>query len=114
MKVRFITWANSDGARHATLLRSLRHDVDDEPIDTAELRLLVAKPPDVLVIDLSRLPARGRDIGVFVHEQLPDLPIVFAGGKDWTNAGIEQLIPDANFAEWALIAPALERIKVGG
>ena len=114
MKVRLIHWEHGEGEKRANLLRSLHYDVDDEPIDNAELKLLVSKPPDILVIDLTRLPARGRDIGAFVHEHVRDLPIVFVGGKEWTVAGIKQVIPDATFSEWALIEPALSRIEGSG
>ncbi len=114
MKLRLIHWERNEGARRANLLRSLRYDVDAEPIDNAELKLLVLKPPDILVIDLTRLPARGRDIGVFIHEHVPDLRIVFVGGKEWTVAGIKQVIPEANFTEWALIAPVLETFVADG
>lgn len=66
------------------------------------LRELEKQAPDAMVIDLSRLPSQGRDLGVMVRsrEGTRRIPIVFIGGEVAKVDAIQQLLPDACYTDW--------------
>ena len=83
-RVRLIHWNASEGASRAEELRSAGYEVWFKPLVTPEARREVrSEPPDVFVIDLSRLPMQGRDVGMSlrVMRNTRSTPIVFAGGE---------------------------------
>jgi hypothetical protein len=70
---------------------------------------LRSAPPHALVIDLSRLPAQGRDLAVSVRHQkaTASIPLIFVGGADDRVAAVKAVIPDAVFASWDRIVEAV-------
>jgi hypothetical protein len=75
------------------------------------LAALGADPPDAVVIDLGRLPAQGRDVGVHlrVQRRTRNVPLVFVGGDRAKVARVREILPDASYATWHRIGPAVER-----
>jgi hypothetical protein len=63
------------------------------------------------VIDLSRMPSSGRDIPVVLRTAKTTrlVPLVLAGGDPGKVARIRRLLPDAGYASWPRIGPALAR-----
>jgi CheY-like chemotaxis protein len=80
-------------------------DYEDESV-TVALRACRASPPDVVVIDLSRLPSHGKEIAIALRQSpaTRHLPIVFCGGAADKVAGIRELLPDASFCDLAKLA----------
>lgn len=74
-------------------------------------RPLRGSPPDAVVIDLSRLPSHGREVGSFLRTQKATrrVPLVFAGGEEDKVAGVRSLLPDAHFCTWRAIRSSLTR-----
>ena len=79
------------------------------PAGRTFLRELAQDPPLAVVIDLSRLPSQGRDIGVQIRRQATTrrLPLVFVGGQAGKVDAIRQLLPDAIYASWEELGEAL-------
>jgi CheY-like chemotaxis protein len=75
------------------------------------LRLVPEGPPDAFVIDLERRPSDGREVGAWLRrlKATRHVPIVFAGGAPDKVARVRDLMPDAAFASWEDIVPAVER-----
>lgn len=76
---------------------------------TALLRELRADPPDVLVIDLRRLPMQGRDVAIQMRlsPRTRHMPIVFVDGLPDKRDRVREHIPDGIFATWDEIGVAL-------
>ena len=93
------------------LLDRLGYDVLCEPVAPALLGKLRSKPPDAVVIDLSRAVAQGRDVALALrnYKKTRSVPLVFAGGERAKVAGVKQLLPDAVYSSWARIRSALEK-----
>jgi hypothetical protein len=74
------------------------------------VRELSRNPPLAFVIDLGRLPSRGREVARSVRQSkaLRAIPIVFLGGRPERLAAAEDEFPDASFAGWDEVGPALE------
>ena len=108
-RIRLIHWNPAEAAERATRLPDDEFDVDHAPLDPTGLRALRANPPDALLIDLSRLPSHGRDIGVSMRQTRATrgIPLVFVDGAPAKVEPIRQLLPDAVYTDWPNIQPAL-------
>jgi CheY-like chemotaxis protein len=68
-------------------------------------------PPDVFVIDLSRLPSHGRELGVWLRNQKATrrVPLVFVAGEPDKTDRVRELLPDAVYADWHHIRGAIRQ-----
>ena len=64
-----------------------------------DLRLIGGNPPDAVLIDLSRAPSTGRDIGITLRKtkNTRHIPLVFVDGLEEKKARIRDILPDAVF-----------------
>lgn len=102
----------NEAKKRAEHLRDARYDVAHQlPQGLGFLREVRRNPPDVVVIDLERLPSVGRDIGLALRmsKSTRQVPLVFAGGAPEKVAGIRALLPDASFTPWPKICGELKR-----
>lgn len=80
---RLIHWNKDEAKQKAARLNSADYEVVHEPIDPAAAsRDLRESPPSAVVIDLSRLPTQGRDMG------LPIRPHKLALAQESLAAGV--------------------------
>ena len=79
------------------------------PNAPADLRRLLEEPIDAIVIDLSRLPSHGRDIGLSLRSRKTTrhIPIVFVDGEPVKVSRVKTVLPDAVFTEWPKIGTAV-------
>ena len=114
--VRLIHWNAAEAEERARRLEDAGYDVAfDVPQGGASLRKLVEGPPAAIVIDLSRLPAQGRDVALAIREFKDGrgITIVFVDGDSEKVARIKGLLPNATFTTWDGIRAALTR-AIGG
>jgi hypothetical protein len=80
------------------------------PGTSIRVRQLTRDPPLAFVIDLGRLPSHGCEVARSVRQSkaLRVIPIVFVGGRPDKLAAVEDEFPDASFAGWDEVGPALE------
>jgi hypothetical protein len=111
MRVRLFPWNSTESPRRAAQLAALGYTVDNSPLDAPALRELRANPPEIALIDLSRSPSQGRDLGVNlrVTRATRGIQIVFAGGAAEKVAEVRALLPDAIFTSWEGVPAALEQ-----
>ena len=103
-------WSESEAASGAGTLRSLGYKVDAHATFGPELlRALARRPPDAVVIDLSRLPAHGRDVALALRTRAGTrrVPLVIAGGTRETAGRLRDHLPDAAYTSWRSIDRAL-------
>ena len=74
-------------------------------------RQIGANPPDAILIDLTELPSYGRTMAVLLRERKStrQIPLVFLKGDPEKAARVLEALPDAVFASWPDVAPAVER-----
>ncbi len=77
----------------------------------ALLREMRDQPPSAVVIDLSRLPAQGRDVAVAlrVNKTTRGIPIVFVDGLPEKVLLVRQTLPDAVYSTWTHLAEDLPK-----
>jgi CheY-like chemotaxis protein len=110
-RIRLIHWKEAEAAERATELRALGYDVEHKAFDGPEaLRRMRDNPPAAVVIDLTRVPSHGRDLGVALRSFKPtrSVPLVFVGGEEEKVKRIKGLLPDAVYATWDDVACALQ------
>lgn len=113
-RVGLVHWKPEEEGAKAKVhrLRAAGHRVRIErPEGVAFLRSLRESPPEVLIIDLDRVPSHGRDIALAVRHQKAtrDIPLVLAGGETEQVQRIRRHLPDAVFTTWRGIRAAIRR-----
>jgi CheY-like chemotaxis protein len=106
-----VHWKAEQAAEKLKLLKKAGYDSEYRPITPQVLRDLRAAPPDIIVIDLSRLPSQGRDIALNFRQYKSTrfIPLIFVDGEPEKLAKIKTLLPDAIYTTWKQIAPALKK-----
>lgn len=113
MRVHLVHWDADDARERVVALAALGHDVVYLPgvTGTPLMRALRAGAPDCFVVNLSRRPSHGREVGVALASSpaTRHRPLVFAGGDPEAVARMRALLPDAVYATWGRIGSALPR-----
>lgn len=110
-RLRLIHWNAEEARERAERLEAAGYEVVHAPLDPAGLRELRQNPPAVVVIDLSRMPTQGRDVGVAVrhYRSTRQVPIVFVDGDPAKVERVKKQLPDAVYTKWSRIRSALKR-----
>jgi DNA-binding response OmpR family regulator len=111
-RVVLIHWKPAEAQAKAAMLRTLGYRVELAASGGGpELRTFGSDPPAAFVIDLSRSPSQGRDVGEYLRRRKStrNVPLVFAGGEPDKVERAKTILPDAAFTTWEKIADALEQ-----
>ncbi len=84
VSLRLIHWTLPEAEQKAHALVSAGYSVQfDLPPFPVWIRRLNQVPPDAILIDLSRLPSQGRDLGVTLRQAKATrhIPLLFVGGE---------------------------------
>lgn len=111
-RIRLIHWNFEESKERAKRLESLDYEVIYKiPNGPDLLRDLRNDPPDVVIIDLSRLPSQGRDIALVIRHQKTTryLPLVFVEGETEKVKRVQEHLPEAIYTKWNNIDGALKR-----
>jgi len=110
-RVALIHWKTGEAEERADRIRRAGHEVRAYAEHGGDaVRALREVPPEVIVIDLSRLPSHGREAATFLRQQKATrhTPLVFVDGKPDKVRPIRTLLPDAIFTPWSRIRSALK------
>jgi hypothetical protein len=111
-RIRLLHTKAAEAAPHVASLRQAGFEVQyDERPRPADIR---AGAPDLVLIDLTRLPSHGREVAVYCRgsKALRYVPIVFAGGDVEKVAQLRELIPDAVYTSWPEVLSAIDSALV--
>lgn len=109
--IRLICWKEDRAAELAAELETAGFTVDAGTVDGSTFRSLGKSPPDAVVIDLDRLPAQGRDVGIMLRTRATTrhVPFLFVDGAEDKIARTRETLPDAIYATQAEMAAAVAR-----
>jgi len=110
--VRLVHWKRVEAADRVARLREAGYVVSCDDLDgPGQARAIGEDPPAAVVIDLSRLPSHGRELGMFLRRRKStrNVPIVFADGDPQKTARLREILPDAVYCSWRGIRGAVER-----
>jgi hypothetical protein len=111
-RVRLIHWNVDESKERAGILRAAGYEVFYKIQHGPEfLRDVRTKPPTAFVIDLSRLPSHGRDVGLGLRAWKATrlVPLVFVGGEPEKVARVKKLLPDATYSTWNKVRSSLKQ-----
>ncbi len=111
-RLRLIHWNAREARTRAASLRDAGYQVSwGAPADIAGLRVLRTRVPAAVVVDLTRLPAQGRDVGILLRtwKSTRQVPLLFVGGTPEKVKRTRQQLPDAIYTPWSRIRGALGR-----
>ena len=93
------------------LLERADHSVKAGRIEASLRKTLLASPPDVILIDLERAPATGRDLGLSLRIQAATRHslLVYLDGKQEKVTAIRELLPDAVYTRSDTLLDDLHR-----
>ena len=108
----YVHWNAEEAVHRAAPLRASGHAVTCHSEDGGDaLRALRSRPPEVVVIDLARLPSQGRAVATFLRQQKATrtLPLVFVEGDPEKTARVRRDLPDAEFTDLGHVRGAVRR-----
>jgi len=114
--IRLVHWNEDEGLERQQQLEALGYDVGVEFGDgPAVMRALKSESPDAVVIDLSRLPSHGRELGRVLRasKATRHVPLVFVDGLTEKVAATRALLPDATYTSWGRMKTALPKAIAG-
>jgi hypothetical protein len=109
-RIQLVHWNAQEAAERAERLAALGYEVAHQiPPVPAFLRALRQDPPHAIVIDLGRLPSQGRDFALTLRKNAGTrgVPLLFVDGRPDKVDRVRQLLPDAIYATWNSLGPAL-------
>jgi CheY-like chemotaxis protein len=108
--VRLVHWNAEEAEERAKILQAFGYEVVHKLMNPSGLRELRENPPDAIVIDLTRLPSQGRDVGMNIrkYKSTCHVPLLFVGGDLEKVNGIKEIFPDATYTDWNGIRDTLE------
>jgi CheY-like chemotaxis protein len=97
-----VHWKESEAPERLALLKAAGFDAVHRTLSTAPVRELREARPDLIVVDLGRLPSHGLAIGLAVRQSpsLRPIPLVFVGGERSKVDRVRAQLPDAAFTDW--------------
>ncbi len=113
-RVLLIHWNEAEADDRVQRLRKAGFSMvvlNSVPNGPADLKRVLEKPADAIVIDLSRRPSLGRDVGLALRSRKATryIPIVFVDGEPDKVSRVKSVLPDAVFTEWQGIRIAINR-----
>jgi hypothetical protein len=112
-RIRLIHWDGDRAEECAKRVLSAGYEVDSSQLSGPDgLRDLRSDPPDAVVIDLSRAPSQGRDLGAVLrgYKSTRQVALVFVEGEPAKVEKVKKLLPDATYTSWSRIVSALKKV----
>lgn len=100
-RARIVHWRPEEAGPLLQAVRSAGYHSEyaNETDGGSVTRAITRNPPDVLIVDLSRLPSHGREVAVWLRgrKATRHIPIVFVGGQPEKVAATRQIFPDSTY-----------------
>jgi len=109
--VRLVCWKEDRASDLAAELEAAGLAINAGPLDGPALRELGQSPPDAVVIDLGRLPAQGRDVGIMLRTTARSrhTPLIFVDGPAAKVAHTRGFLPDASYTSREKMVAAIRQ-----
>ena len=113
-RILLVHWNEKEAKERSRKLKALGHKAailsDTEKRNFESIR---ESPPDLFLIDLTRLPSHGREIAGHLRrlKATRHVPILFVDGDATRVSRTLSLLPDADFAKWEDLKSAIPKAK---
>ncbi|MBN1466420.1 hypothetical protein JXA02_11700 [candidate division KSB1 bacterium] len=102
-KIHLFHFNKEEIAARSEQIESFGYSVDSNlPSGADFFKRFKEKPPNGIVIDLSRSPSQGRDIGIYMRHSKATrfIPLLFVDGAPDKILKVKEQLPDAVFTAW--------------
>jgi CheY-like chemotaxis protein len=105
-----VHWNPEEARPRVEQLRSAGYQVDFEPVEHETLRRITSDTTAAILIDLTRLPSHGKEVGLAfrARKSTRSIPLVFLGGEPEKVERLRAALPDAVYAEWPRFKSAIK------
>src|SRR5262245_29738970 len=109
-RVRLVHWNPEEAQPRIKQLKAAGYEVDFEPVSHETLRRMFNSLPDAILIDLTRLPSHGKEVGLSLRarKSTRQVPLVFLGGEPDKIGRLRAALPDAVYTEWPRFKSAIK------
>jgi hypothetical protein len=111
-RIRIVHWKPPLAGPLIDAVRAAGHDAEYDAVRGNETaKLIRARPPDAIVLDLSSLPSHSRDMGVYLRrtKYAGHIPLIFVDGEAEKVEGVRRLLPDATYTTLKRVGPAIQK-----
>ena len=111
-RVRIVHWKPALAGPLIEAVCAAGHDAEYDAVRGNETtKLIRARPPDAIVLDLSCLPSHSRDTGVYLRgtKYARHIPLIFVDGDPEKVDGVRRLMPDATYTTLKRIGAAVKK-----
>ena len=113
--IRYIHWNAEEAREMAIRIQKLGHRVQFEvPSGGQFIKNIEAGNPDVIIINLSRLPSQGRDFAFLLRSRKTTrhIPILFLDGQPDKVKAVRDRLPDAIYTTWDRLEIDIHRVLI--
>jgi hypothetical protein len=110
-RVRIVHWKALEAGPLIEACHACRFEVEYDDVNGSVLTKLVReKPPDALVIDLTRLPSHGREVAIYLRrtKYARHIPLIFVDGAPEKVEATRAQLPDATFTTLKKLCSAIK------
>jgi CheY-like chemotaxis protein len=111
-RVRLVHWSAEEARERIAALEAAGFTVDYELLENQRaVQQIRQDDPQAILIDLTRLPAQGRDLALWLRQQKStrDVPLVIVEGAREKVEALVKLLPDATYTDWKRIRSAVDK-----
>jgi len=79
----------------------------------ADFKTIRIDPPNIFVIDLSRLPSHGREVAVGLrsYKSTKQIPLIFVDGAKEKVEKVKQVLPDSIYCSWKNLKAGIKKAE---
>lgn len=109
--LQLVHWNEVEARERVGRLRRMGFRASHELDEAASVRMAREEQPDVVLVDLTRLPSSGRGVAWALRQgkKTRMIPLVFVGGLPEKVERVRKELPDAAFTEWGDVEQAIHR-----
>lgn len=109
-RICLIHWKADEATKRIETLKAAGYDVEYKELNGDSFKALKNDPPSAFVIDLSRMPSHGMEVGSALrgYKATRTVPLVFVEGEPAKVERIRKLLPDATYTTWSRIRSSLK------
>lgn len=113
-RILLVHWNEKEARERSRKLKILGHKTEVfSGTEKRNFESIRESPPDLFLIDLTRLPSQGREIAGYLRrlKATRHVPILFVDGDANRVSRTRSLLPDADFARWEDLKSAIPKAK---
>ncbi len=114
MRIIWIDWRKKDENPLIAALREKSLEIENFMFSgPGSLKALHSDPPAAILIDLTRLPSQGRDLGILLRKNkgTRHIPLLYLNGEQDKVDQVKSILPDAFFCREAELGQTLASLK---